>query len=206
MAPQPASTAAADTAAGSRARTADMVAYDLYLRGRNYARRIARQDLQFALQMFENAVALDPGFALAHAALANVCAQYHYYYDRQQQWIDRASEAVAGDHDARALPRGLHPLDHVRQFVADLAGCDGEPPQRPGDPPGQVDREHQREAETDQRERDQHQGRPLLGALRGGSGVGDLADQRRLGVGHHRDPRVGGADPLDGTALVRLAA
>ena len=32
--------------------------------------------------MFENAVALDPGFALAYAAIANVCAQYHYNYDR----------------------------------------------------------------------------------------------------------------------------
>src|SRR4029079_8117485 len=27
-------------------------AYDLYLRGRNYARRVARQDLQIAMQMF----------------------------------------------------------------------------------------------------------------------------------------------------------
>src|SRR5882724_10223463 len=38
--------------------TEDLQAYDLYLRGRNYARRVARQDLQFALQMYENAVAL----------------------------------------------------------------------------------------------------------------------------------------------------
>jgi tetratricopeptide (TPR) repeat protein len=70
--------------------TEDLQAYDLYLRGRNYARRIARQDLQFALQMFENAVAIDPNFALAQAALANVCAQYYYHFERQQKWIDRA--------------------------------------------------------------------------------------------------------------------
>jgi non-specific serine/threonine protein kinase len=44
-------------------------AYDLYLRGRNYARRVSRQDMQFALQMFENAVALDPAFSAAHAAI-----------------------------------------------------------------------------------------------------------------------------------------
>ncbi|MEO6487262.1 MAG: protein kinase [Thermoanaerobaculia bacterium] len=84
--------------------TADLQAYDLYLRGRNYARRVGRQDLQFALQMYENAVALDPGFALAHAGLANVCAQYYYYYERQQKWIDRAiaatQKASANGHDA----------------------------------------------------------------------------------------------------------
>ena len=74
--------------------TEDLQAYDLYLRGRNYARRVGRQDLQFALQMYENAVALDPGFALAHAALANVCAQYYYHFERQQKWIDRAIAAT----------------------------------------------------------------------------------------------------------------
>src|SRR5688500_9730652 len=70
--------------------TEDLQAYDLYLRGRNYARQVGRQDLMFALQMFENAVALDPDFALAHAGLANVCAEYYYHFERQQQWLDRA--------------------------------------------------------------------------------------------------------------------
>ena len=74
--------------------TEDLQAYDLYLRGRNYARRLSRQDLEFALQMFENAVSLDPKFALAHAAIANVCAQYHYHFDRSSRWIDRAVEAT----------------------------------------------------------------------------------------------------------------
>jgi serine/threonine protein kinase/Tfp pilus assembly protein PilF len=74
--------------------TEDLQAYDLYLRGRNYARRIGRQDLQFALQMYENAVAIDPEFSLAHAGLANVCAQYYYHFERQQQWIDRAISAT----------------------------------------------------------------------------------------------------------------
>jgi serine/threonine protein kinase/Flp pilus assembly protein TadD len=84
--------------------TEDLQAYDLYLRGRNYARQVGRQDLQFALQMYENAVALDPDFALAHAGLANVCAEYYYHFERQQQWIDRAiaatQKASAKGHDA----------------------------------------------------------------------------------------------------------
>ena len=69
-------------------------AYDLYLRGRNYARRVGRQDLQVAVQMYENAVALDPNFALAHAGLANVCAQYYYHFERKKEWIDRAISAA----------------------------------------------------------------------------------------------------------------
>jgi TolB-like protein/Tfp pilus assembly protein PilF len=73
--------------------TANLQAYDLYLRGRSYARRHTRQDLEFALQMLENAVSLDPEFALAHASISNVCAQYHYNYERKKVWLDRSRDA-----------------------------------------------------------------------------------------------------------------
>jgi non-specific serine/threonine protein kinase len=73
--------------------TENLQAYDLYLRGKSYARRLTRQDFEFALQMFENAVALDPEFALAHAAIANVCAQTHYSYGRDPVWLERARAA-----------------------------------------------------------------------------------------------------------------
>jgi non-specific serine/threonine protein kinase len=73
--------------------TGDLQAYDLFLRGKSYARRLTRQDMEFALQMFENAVAIDPRFAVAHAAIANVCAQYHYHYDRGARWLERAGTA-----------------------------------------------------------------------------------------------------------------
>ena len=74
--------------------TEDLQAYDLFLRGRSYARRLTRQDLEFALQMYETAATQDPGFALAYAAIANVCAQYHYNYEREKAWIDRARAAA----------------------------------------------------------------------------------------------------------------
>jgi non-specific serine/threonine protein kinase len=73
--------------------TDNLQAYDLYLRGKSYARRLQRQDLEFALQMFENAVILDPKFALAYAAIANVCAQNHYNYGRDPVWMERAMKA-----------------------------------------------------------------------------------------------------------------
>ncbi|HEX5856120.1 MAG TPA: protein kinase, partial [Thermoanaerobaculia bacterium] len=73
--------------------TENLQAYDLYLRGKSYARRLTRQDFEFALQMFENATALDPDFALAHAAIANVCAQTYYLYARDPVWLERALAA-----------------------------------------------------------------------------------------------------------------
>jgi len=73
--------------------TENMEAYDLYLRGKSYARRLTRQDMEFALQMFENAVAQGSNFALAHAAIANVCAEFHYHYQRDTTWMERAMMA-----------------------------------------------------------------------------------------------------------------
>jgi serine/threonine protein kinase len=73
--------------------TESLQAYDLYLRGKRYARRQTRQDLEFALQMFENAVAIDGSFALAYAACANACAMFYCNYSRDQVWVERAREA-----------------------------------------------------------------------------------------------------------------
>jgi non-specific serine/threonine protein kinase len=53
--------------------TENLQAYDYYLRGRSYARRETHSDLNFALQMFDQAIERDPGFALAHAGIAYVC-------------------------------------------------------------------------------------------------------------------------------------
>jgi tetratricopeptide (TPR) repeat protein len=74
--------------------TENLQAYDLYLRGKSYARRLTRQDLEFALQMFDNAVTLDPDFALAHAANAIFCAQYYANFQRDQAWAGRAKAAA----------------------------------------------------------------------------------------------------------------
>ena len=73
--------------------TENLQAYDLYLRGKRYARRQTRQDLEFALQMFENAVAMDPSFALAYAACANACAMFYCNYSREAIWVERARNA-----------------------------------------------------------------------------------------------------------------
>ena len=73
--------------------TENLQAYDLYLRGRSYARRRTTRDMEFALQMFENAVTLDPNFALAWAAIANGCAHAQYWSGGGEKLMERAQAA-----------------------------------------------------------------------------------------------------------------
>jgi len=81
----------------ARKPTENPQAYDYYLRGRSYARR---ENLDFALQMFEQAIKLDPNFALAHAGVANVCGLIYELRERTQPWIDKG---IAASDRAAAL-------------------------------------------------------------------------------------------------------
>ncbi|MBI3447680.1 MAG: protein kinase [Acidobacteria bacterium] len=120
--------------------TENLQAYDLFLRGKSYARRLTRQDLEFAAQMLENAVALDPTFALAYAALANVAAQHHYHYGRDPVWMERAQSASSRAVELSAdLPeaqvaqawvkyaRGQHDeaIAHARAAIDRKRDCEG---------------------------------------------------------------------------------
>jgi TolB-like protein/Tfp pilus assembly protein PilF len=74
----------------ARKPTENPLAYDFYLRGRSYTRQ---QNVEFALQMFEQAVSLDPDFALAHAGIANVCGIMHEFREQHPRWIERGLAA-----------------------------------------------------------------------------------------------------------------
>lgn len=56
-------------------------AYRLYLQGCRHARRPDNlaADLEAAQRLYEQAIALDPGFALAHAALSTVHGRFYWY-------------------------------------------------------------------------------------------------------------------------------
>ncbi len=92
----------------ARKPTENARAYDYYLRGRGYARRITRPDLELAIEMYERAIELDPNFAHAYAGLANVCGYYHEWHEQQPRWIEKGEaaceRALALDPD---LPEGL---------------------------------------------------------------------------------------------------
>jgi non-specific serine/threonine protein kinase len=74
----------------ARKPTEDLQAYDFYLRGRSYMRR---ENFDFALQMFEQAIKLDPNFALAHAGVANVCGLIYELREKHDRWIERGLTA-----------------------------------------------------------------------------------------------------------------
>jgi serine/threonine protein kinase/cytochrome c-type biogenesis protein CcmH/NrfG len=74
----------------ARKPTENSLAYDYFLRGRSYARR---ESLDFALQMYEQAIKLDPSFAAAHAGIANVCGMFFEYHGRGPEWIERGEAA-----------------------------------------------------------------------------------------------------------------
>ena len=59
--------------------TQDLEAYQLYLKGRQSWNRRTEQDLQDARRAFEEALARDPAFALAHAGMADTWALLGFY-------------------------------------------------------------------------------------------------------------------------------
>jgi non-specific serine/threonine protein kinase len=73
--------------------TENAQAYDSCLRARSFARRVTRTDLDFALQMYERAIQLDSGFAVAYAGLANVCGLYFEWHERDPRWIEKGTAA-----------------------------------------------------------------------------------------------------------------
>jgi len=70
--------------------TQNLKAYDVYLRARSYARQL---NLEFAMQMFEQAINLDPNFALAYAGLASSCGWFHLLREQNQRWIEKGLAA-----------------------------------------------------------------------------------------------------------------
>jgi serine/threonine protein kinase/Flp pilus assembly protein TadD len=66
-------------------------AYDFYLRARGYTRR---ENMDYALQMYEQAIRLDPNFALAHAGIAHLCGLIFEIREQDNpKWIERGLAA-----------------------------------------------------------------------------------------------------------------
>ncbi len=74
----------------ARKPTENPQAYDFYLRGRNYTRR---ENYDYGLQMFEQAIELDPNFALAHGGIAHLCGLIYEVREQTPKWIERGLAA-----------------------------------------------------------------------------------------------------------------
>lgn len=73
----------------------DITAYDYYLRGRHFINRFHKMEIEFACQMFQHAIDIDPEFALAWAGCADCYSLLVIYHDPQTGYRDKARQASA---------------------------------------------------------------------------------------------------------------
>jgi serine/threonine-protein kinase len=121
--------------------TADMAAYEAYLRGLPYRWSFELGELESAGANFGRAVELDPGFALAYVALSEYHSQmFHFRYDRSPQ---RLASAYAAAHRALEIEPGLSEGHRAlgyyyywgqRNFAQALAEFSAAAAGRPSDP------------------------------------------------------------------------
>jgi TolB-like protein/Tfp pilus assembly protein PilF len=109
-------------------RTVDVDAYDYYLRGRKFFHQYRRKSLEYAVQMFEKAIEIDPDYALAYGGIAVACSLLYTYFDLRpvnSVQADIASKKalelapdLAEAHLARAfaLRLGEHPQNAEQEF------------------------------------------------------------------------------------------
>ena len=72
--------------------TDDLRAYDFYMRGKDLVLHRGRKNAELAIQMFERAIAIDPGFAGALSGLAEACSHMFTWYDGNKKWLARIIE------------------------------------------------------------------------------------------------------------------
>jgi TolB-like protein/Flp pilus assembly protein TadD len=73
--------------------TADVKAYDYYLRGRQFFHQWRKKGVEHARRMFERAIEIDPNYALAYAGIADCCSFIYTYWDASSAHLERAESA-----------------------------------------------------------------------------------------------------------------
>lgn len=102
-------------ASGERRATNNVEAYELYLKGRHFWHQRSPSTLQEAIHCFEQAIALDPEYALAWAGLADCYAIFRFYgFVRAEELEPKATRAMRkateldGENWEVLLSRGYH--------------------------------------------------------------------------------------------------
>jgi TolB-like protein/Tfp pilus assembly protein PilF len=72
--------------------TDDLRAYDFYMRGRELLYLKGRKNTERAIEMFQSAIAIDPGFASSYAGLAESYSTMYEWYDGNSAWLSKAIE------------------------------------------------------------------------------------------------------------------
>jgi len=97
-----------------KAPTENVQAYEYYLRGRQYFHQWRRKAIEYARQMFERAIEIDPNYALAYAGVADCCAFTYNYWDASAPVL---AQADAASRKALELAPDL-PEVHVSRALA----------------------------------------------------------------------------------------
>jgi serine/threonine protein kinase/Flp pilus assembly protein TadD len=77
----------------AKAPTADVKAYDYYLRGRQFFYQFRRRGYDFARQMFTRAIEIDPGYARAYAGVADCYSYLYMYWEASEANLQAADDA-----------------------------------------------------------------------------------------------------------------
>src|ERR1700752_1296730 len=76
-----------------KAPTADVQAYDYYLRGRQFFHQFRRKSFDYARQMFARAIVIDPNYARAYAGVADCCSHLYMYWGASDDNMKEAEVA-----------------------------------------------------------------------------------------------------------------
>jgi TolB-like protein/tetratricopeptide (TPR) repeat protein len=76
----------------TKRQTVNAQAYDLYLRGQDYLYRLTKRSVEYAIQLFEKAIELDPRYAAAYAGCSSAYGQMYQWFSREERYRDKAQE------------------------------------------------------------------------------------------------------------------
>jgi serine/threonine protein kinase/tetratricopeptide (TPR) repeat protein len=74
----------------SKTSTQNHIAYDLYLRGRGFYRQTHRRGIEYAIEMYENAIERDPDYGLAYAGLADCYSYLFKFFDSDKTNFEKS--------------------------------------------------------------------------------------------------------------------
>jgi TolB-like protein/Flp pilus assembly protein TadD len=76
----------------TKRQTVNAQAYDLYLRGQDYLYRLTKRSVEYAIQLFEKAIELDPRYAAAYAGCSSAYGQMYQWFSREEKYRAKAQE------------------------------------------------------------------------------------------------------------------
>jgi serine/threonine protein kinase/Flp pilus assembly protein TadD len=76
-------------------RAVNIEAYDYYLRGMQHTHQLRRKSIEYARQMFNKAIEIDPSYARAYAGIANCYSSLYSFFDSRDYNLRQADAASA---------------------------------------------------------------------------------------------------------------